>query len=467
MNICLPHIALFALLTTAFTTCTPRPRGTAIQTATRATRPPNIILLLVDDMGFADVSCYAGTQVLTPNIDRLAAEGTKFTSYYSAAPICSPSRVGLLTGTMPGRWNFTSFLDTRQHNHACEQADFLTPTAPSVARQLQAAGYATAHFGKWHMGGGRDVNNAPSIPHYGFDEYASTYESPDPDPLLTSTNWIWAKTDSIKRWQRTAYFVDKTLAFLKRHPNQPCYVNLWPDDVHTPWVPDESTLREFPGGTEKPREFKLVLAELDRQVGRLLAGLRELGIDDNTLLVFTSDNGPLPSFEGSRATPYRGSKLSLYEGGTRLPFIVRYPGHTPAGRVDTKSVLSALDLLPTFTALAGGPARLQPPADGLNVSGALLGQPLTRQVPLFWEYGRNNKSYRYPVGRDRSPNLAMRQGRWKLLLNDDNSDVQLYDIEENPTETNNVAAQQPALVNTMRQQLLAWRTALPHLPAPK
>lgn len=456
------RFALLALVAMATATCTPRPPGTAAQ----ATRPPNIILLLVDDMGLADVGCYGGTQAPTPNIDRLAAEGTKFTSYYSAAPICSPSRAGLLTGMMPGRWNFTSFLDSRQHNRACEQADFLAPTAPSVGRQLQAAGYATAHFGKWHLGGGRDVHNAPGIPRYGFDEYASTYESPDPDPLLTSTNWIWAPTDSIKRWRRTAYFVDKTLDFLRRHPHQPCYVNLWPDDVHTPWVPDESTLQQFPGGTEKPREFKLVLAELDRQVGRLLAGLRELGIDDNTLLVFTSDNGPLPSFEGTRATPYRGSKLSLYEGGTRMPFIVRYPGHTPAGAVDAQSVLSALDLLPTFTALAGGPARPQPGADGLNASRALLGRPLTRPTPLFWEYGRNNRSFRYPLGRDRSPNLAMRQGRWKLLLNDDGSDLQLYDLLANPTETNNVATQQPARAAAMRQQLLAWRRALPSLPAP-
>ena len=189
-------------------------------------RPPNIILVLVDDMGIADVGCYrkntgatASNLVPTPNIDRLAAEGIKFTNYYSAAPICSPSRVALTTGMAAGKWNITSYLDNRKHNRTCEQADFLNPSAPSVARSLKTAGYATAHFGKWHMGGGRDVTDAPGITTYGFDEYASTYESPDPDPLLTSTNWIWAKTDSIKRWKRTEYFVDKTLDFLKRHPD--------------------------------------------------------------------------------------------------------------------------------------------------------------------------------------------------------------------------------------------------------
>lgn len=296
-------------------------------------RQPNIILVLVDDMGFADVGCYrnrtgatTGNLVPTPNIDRLAAEGIKFTNYYSAAPICSPSRVALTTGMTSGKWNITSYLDNRKHNRTCEQADFLDSSAPSVARSLKTAGYATAHFGKWHMGGGRDVTDAPGITTYGFDEYASTYESPDPDPLLTSTNWIWAKTDSIKRWKRTAYFVDKTLDFLKRHPDQPCYINLWPDDVHTPWVPDESTLENFPKGTEKPREFNGVLAELDNQIGRLMAGLKAQGVDNNTMVIFTSDNGPLPGFEGSRAAPYRGSKLSLYEGGIRMPFLIRYPG---------------------------------------------------------------------------------------------------------------------------------------------
>ncbi|WP_243900408.1 sulfatase-like hydrolase/transferase [Hymenobacter defluvii] len=443
--------------------CTSNPRSEVKQKAISARRP-NIILLLVDDMGFADVGCYGGTFVPTPNIDRLAAEGIKFTQYYSAAPICSPSRVGLTTGSAPGKFNITSFLDTRRHNRQCEQADFLVADAPSVARQLQAAGYATAHFGKWHMGGGRDVDNAPGILRYGFDAYASTYESPDPDPLLTSTNWIWARTDSIKRWRRTEYFVDKTLAFLKSHPNQPCYINLWPDDVHTPWVPDESTLDAHPNGTEKPREFKGVLAELDRQVGRLLAGLREQGIDDNTLIIFTSDNGPLPNFDGSRATPYRGSKLSLYEGGIRMPFIVRYPARTPAGRVDQQSVLSATDLFPSFVTLAGGASSPQPRTDGEDVTPALLGKPHSHTAPLFWEYGRNSKSFRYPLGRDRSPNLAMRQDNWKLLLNDDGSQLELYDLARDPKEVTNVAAQHPTVAANMRQQILAWRAALPAPP---
>ena len=431
-----------------------------------ARQTPNVILVLIDDMGFADVGCYrngATGSLLppTPNIDRLAKEGIKFTNYYSAAPICSPSRVALTTGMTAGKWNITSFLAERKHNRTCEQADFLDASAPSVARQLKMAGYATAHFGKWHMGGGRDVDNAPNIKKYGFDEYASTWESPNPDPLLTSTNWIWARTDSVKRWNRTEYFVDKTLDFLKRHPGKPCYINLWPDDVHTPWVPDEMTLNEFPKGTEKPREFKGVLAELDKQIGRLMAGLKALGIDQNTLVIFTSDNGPLPSFEGSRATPYRGSKLSLYEGGIRMPFIVRYPAQTPKGIVDSTSVLCATDLLPTFVSMVG--KKDVSKGDGENIAAVLTGKSYTRKVPIFWEYGRNDISFKYPAGRDRSPNLAMRQGHWKLLVNDDGTRTELYNLTSDPSEKTDVSSKQPEVVNNMKTKLMDWRQALPKL----
>ena len=200
---------------------------------------PNIIFILVDDMGFGDLGCYGGTIEPTPNIDRMAAQGIRFTQYYSASPISSPSRTGLLTGIHPAMWHMTSFLQTREGNRNAEMADFLDPDAQTLPRTLQAAGYKTAHIGKWHMGGGRDVHNAPLITRYGYHEYVSTYESPDPDPLLTATNWIWSRDDSIKRWERTAYFVDKTLDFMKRNKGTPCFINLWPDDVHDPWIGNE------------------------------------------------------------------------------------------------------------------------------------------------------------------------------------------------------------------------------------
>ncbi len=204
------------------------------QPAKKKAKHPNIIIILTDDMGVGDISAYGGKVLPTPNIDHLAKQGMKLTQYYSAAPICSPSRAGLLTGNYPGKWNFTTYLDHRKHNRDAEQIDFLNPKVPTMARLFKSAGYATAHIGKWHMGGGRDVLNAPGFDQYGYDFHVSTYESPQPDSLLTATNWIWSEKDSIKRWNRTRYFVDKTLAFMKDKKGTPCFINLWPDDVHTP-----------------------------------------------------------------------------------------------------------------------------------------------------------------------------------------------------------------------------------------
>lgn len=414
---------------------------------------PNIIIILADDMGLGDLGCYGGRQEPTPRIDRLAAEGTRFTQYYSVSPICSPSRAGMITGMYPARWRITSFLQTRNGNAGCEMADFLDPQAPSLPRVLQAGGYRTAHFGKWHLGGGRDVTNAPKFAAYGYDENASTYESPEPHPDITATDWIWSDKDKVKRWNRTAFFVDKTLDFLDRHRDRPCFVNLWPDDVHTPWVPDEVSDQK-----DLPKNFRPVLAEFDKQIGRLLDGLRTRGLEQNTLVIFASDNGPLPTFHGARSGIYRGSKLSLYEGGIRLPFIVRWPGRVPAGRVDERSVLAGIDLLPTLCAVAGVPMPQLASLDGLDVSAVLRGGALTRG-PLYWEYGRNDKFFKYPE--DRSPSLAVRRDRYKLLINPDGAKGELYDLEIDPGEQHNLAAERPELTAELRQLVMSWRSSLP------
>ena len=429
--------------------------------AAAETTRPNIILILTDDMGIGDVGCYGGKFAPTPNLDRMAKEGTRFTQYYSASPICSPSRTGLLTGMYPPRWRITSFLQARKGNAGCEQADFLDPKAPSIARTLKAAGYATGHFGKWHMGGGRDVTNAPPFRAYGFDEHASTYESPEPHPDLTGTNWIWSAHDKVKRWDRTAFFIDKTLDFLRRNKGKPSFVNLWPDEVHTPWVPSDERLSAYPNGEEQERKFRAVLDEYDRQLGRLFAGLKEQGIDENTLVIFTSDNGALPTFNGQRSAPFRASKLSLYEGGIRMPFIVRWPGHVPAGKVNEQSVISAVDLFPTFCALGKTALPKDVKFDGEDMSATLTGGDSSRRAPLFWEYGRNDEFFRYPESPDRSPNVAVREGNWKLLINANGSDAELYDLNKDPSEKNNLAAQEKDVTKRLSTASLNWRKSLP------
>lgn len=413
---------------------------------------PHIVFILADDLGPGDLGCYGGRQAPTPRLDQLAKEGTRFMQYYSASPVCSPSRTGLLTGMFPARWSITNYLQTRKGNRASEQADFLSLQAPSLARQLKAAGYATGHFGKWHLGGGRDVDDAPKFAAYGFDENASTWESPEPHPDIEKS------PAKVKRWERTAFFVDKTLDFLKRHKDQPCFVQVWPDDVHTPWVPDGQAKR---GDT--PENFHPVLREMDRQLGRLFDGLRELGIEDNTLIVFASDNGAMPTFKGARSAGLRGAKWSLYEGGIRMPLIVRWPGHVPAGKTDESTVIAAVDLFPSLCAIAGTVPSDDAALDGEELSAAWLGREMVRKRPLFWEYGRNPTAFLYPGGRDRSPNVAMREGPWKLLLNADGSGPELYDLASDRAERHNLAAEKPELAKRLTDAALQWRAALPRL----
>ena len=430
-----------------------------------AAEKPNILFVFTDDFGWGDLGSYGGAFVPTPNLDRMAREGIRFTQFYVASPICSPSRTGATTGMFPARWRIASFLQTRRGNAECGQADFLDPQAPSLARLLKFAGYATAHIGKWHMGGGRDVTNAPSILNYGFDECVSTWESPNPHPDITATNWIWSPQDKVKRWDRTAFFVDKTLDFLRRHPGQPCYVNLWPDDTHTPFVPSAAMKKKHNAANnpEGERNFQGVLEEYDRQMGRLFNGLQQLGLATNTLVLFSGDNGPLPTYEHRRTAGLRGSKMSLYEGGLREPLLVWWPGQAPAGRVNDRTVLTALDLLPSLCRVAGAsiPAAVAAQLDGEDLSAAFTGGSPARTKPVFWEYGRNNSSFKYPAPADRSPNLAVRAGRWKLLIQADGTGAELYDLLSDPKETKNLAAEQPEVTKRLSAQVLNWRKALP------
>ena len=421
----------------------------------QADERPNVVIIYIDDMGIGDVGCYGGRFAPTPNIDRLAEDGIRFEQYYSAAPVSSPSRCGLTTGLFPLEVGINTFLHERAGNRKCEQRDYLDDSLPSMARAFQQAGYATAHIGKWHMGGGRDVDDAPPITNYGFDEYVSTYESPDPDPAITATRWIWSAKDSVKRWRRTEYFVDRSIDFIKRHKGQPFFLNFWPDDMHTPWVPESLAKKNKTWETQPA--FEPVLAELDRQIGRFVKALDEMGLTENTIVIFSSDNGPAPSFKSVRAAHLRGTKNSLYEGGIRMPFIIKYPKKIKPGQVNERSVLCAVDLYPSLCAIAGIPTEKGYKGDGQNYAKVLLGKSdAKRKTDLMWDFGRN-KHFASPGNPyDRSPHLAIRSGKWKLLVNGDGSDARLYDMEKDRYEKNDVAADNPKIVKKLSEKVCAW-----------
>jgi arylsulfatase A-like enzyme len=441
-----------------------------------AAEKPNVILVLVDDMGWGDPAVFGG-KVPTPNFDRLAREGTQFRQFYVASPICSASRCGLITGQFPARWRITSYLQTRAGNRECEQADFLDPRAPSLPRAFHDAGYATAHIGKWHLGGGRDVVDAPKFADYGYDLGLGTYESPEPVAALGSKSMPWSEQlepQQVPRHERTRWMVDQTLGFLQAHAGKPCFVNLWFDDVHTPFrpAPGPPGSGKVEAGPKSRASFDAVLAETDRQIGRLLDELRARGQEKNTLVLVAGDNGPEPTFDRVRTGGLRGMKWSLYEGGIRTPLIVRWPRGVPAGAVNDSTIVGAVDFFPTLCQLAS----VEPPAgiafDGEDMGAVFRGGKHTRTKPLLWEYGRKPaakglRTFPYPGEPEaRSPNVAIRDGDWKLLVNADGSRAELFNLRADPNEANDVINAEPAIAARLQSAALEWRAALPKLDPP-
>jgi uncharacterized sulfatase len=449
--------SLFAILHTSF-----------------AAPSPNLVVVLIDDMGWGDFSCFGNKNAQTPNVDRLAAEGVRFSQFYVNSPICSPSRCALTTGQYPQRWRITSFLNHRADNERRGVAPWLDPQAPTLARLLHGAGYATGHFGKWHLGGQRDVDDAPPIAAYGFEASLTNFEGMGAKLLpLTlkpgdqEAGRIWADAVRLgepvtwmQRSKITTGFVDAAIAFLDQaaRERKPFFLNLWPDDVHGPWWPPVEKWAD-----DKRGKYLAVLEELDRQLGKLFDHLRATpALRDNTLLLICSDNGPEPG--AGSAGPFRGSKTTLYEGGTRSSLIAWGPGLIEKGRAGTHneaSVFAAFDLVPSLLAIAGVTAPTAIAFDGENLVPVLLGRSAaSRSAPIFWRRPPDRKTAS-PALPERLPDLAVREGNWKLLCEYDGTQPQLYDLATDRGEARNVAAQHPDLVARLTAKLLAWHRAMP------
>jgi uncharacterized sulfatase len=442
--------------------------------------PPNFVMVFIDDMGWGDFSCFGNTAARTPNVDRLAAEGIRFSQFYVNAPICSPSRCALTTGQYPQRWRITSFLNNRADNQRRGVADWLDPRAPTLPRILHDHGYATGHFGKWHLGGQRDVDNAPPIGDYGFDRSLTNFEGMGAKLLpLTlkpgddQPGRIWADAERLGqpvtwmlRSQITTGFVDAAIPFMDQaaRESKPFYVNLWPDDVHSPFWPPVDQWADGKRGL-----YLSVLKEMDRQLGRLFEHIRESpALRDNTLVLVCSDNGPEPG--AGSAGPFRGAKTRLYEGGIRSPLVVWGPGLIARERRGTHnetSVFAAFDLVPTLLALAS----VAPPAgvsfDGEALAGTLIGESTTsRAAPIFWQRPPDRKTSP-PALPDPQPDLAVRDGNWKLLCDYDGSRSELYDLAHDRAETSNIAADHPDLVQRLTAMALRWHESMPADNGPK
>lgn len=421
---------------------------------------PNIVFIFADDWGYGDLGIHGSTFCQTPRLDRMAAEGIDFQDFAVAHPVCSPSRTAVMTGQFPARHSVHQHFATIEHHVRAGMPDWLDPQAPMLPRMLKEAGYATAHFGKWHLCNDL-IPDGPMPPAYGYDEFGA-FNLPGNAPEQMPTREACPRAAD----------------FIRRHKDQPFFINLWIHETHTPHYPRPEYREQFKSLDEQKQVYAAVVAEADAGVGLVLDTLKELGLDEKTLVIFSSDNGP--EWTGSQresddtatgpglGTYYsvgetgglKGKKRSLYAGGVRVPFIARWPGVVPAGRVDRISAICAVDLLPTFLELAGKPLPEGYAPDGVSIVPALKGKSFERGKPIFWEWrpARNHPEL--------WPHLGIRDGQWKLLLNEKLGRAELYDIESDWPEDKDVSRAHPEVVERLRRMISVWRETLPSSPSP-
>lgn len=400
---------------------------------------PNIVLILADDLGINDLGAYGRAGHRTPNLDRLGAEGKRFTNAYAPHPVCSPTRAALLSGECPARLQITTFLPGRPDwpGHRLLQPPLpsgLPTDAPTLGEKLQKAGYATACIGKWHLGG-----RAPLTPESrGFEVVFAGKANTTPS----------AEEGGKGEFGQAA----RAEAFLQDNVARPFFLYLAFDNPHVPLAAQPERVAAKAGSFNPV--YAAMIETLDAAVGRVLDKLDALGLREKTMVVFCSDNGGLHVLEGQNTpathnTPFRAGKGFLYEGGIRDPLLVRWPGKVAPGVVTTPVVLA--DLAPTITELTG--AEACKPCDYASLTPVLLGSGTLAERPLFWHM----PNYTNQGGR---PSGAVREGDWKLIEHYEDGRMELFDLKADPSEQNDLAPGEPGRVAALRGKLEAWRRSV-------
>lgn len=433
---------------------------------------PNILFIYADDLGYGDLACYGHPHIQTPNLDRMAREGILFRDFTVVNPVCSPSRTGIMTGQFPSRWGVHQHFASREQNLERGMPDWLDPDAPLLPRMLKQAGYRTAHYGKWHLSSGGGFDDAPLPEAYGFDD-AAVWTGPgrhvfDGTNRQSDLQAGAAHDQDAASWLSVAA-TDHAVRFIRESKDSPFYINLWLHETHHLVSATEADKAPYPDTPEPQRTYYAAVTRADRQVGRVLDTLDELGLSANTLVIFSSDNGPENShpnpgqkfyFSVGSTGGLRGRKRSLLLGGVNVPFIVRWPGTAPAGRVDRQTALAGVDVLPTLLAAAG----VEPPdgyvPDGQNMLAAFRGEPQSRGTPVFWWWQGGH-------GGDDWPAFAMRDGPWMLILDETKQREELYRIADDRGQEANVAPKEPGRVAQMKEAIETWFATLPKTVDPR
>lgn len=402
-----------------------------------AARKPNLVIIVADDLGYADLGCQGGKEIPTPHIDSLARNGIRFTSGYVSCPVCSPTRAGLLTGRYQQRFGH----EFNPGQAALAGVEFGLPLSEiTLADRLKAAGYRTGMVGKWHLGMRPKFHPLKR----GFEEYfgflhgAHSYVDAKADPH----NPIYRGTEPVdEKDYLTEAFTREATAFIERHRKEPFFLYLTYNAVHVPLHAAPRHLERFPSISDpKRRAYAAMLAALDDGVGAVLKKIRDLELEESTLIFFLSDNGGPTGANTSRNDPFSGYKAGTREGGIRVPFLAQWKGRLPAGKVYEQPV-SSLDLFPTALAAAGAQPPSDRPIDGVNLLTYLTGEK--SEPPhdlLFWRLGTH---------------AAVRRGSWKLLREGSNP-LQLFDLAADAGEQKNLIAEKPDLAEELKKAFERW-----------
>jgi len=432
---------------------------------------PNIVFILADDLGYGDLSCYGSESVRTPNIDRLADRGTRFTQCYAGSGISSPSRCSLMTGKNTGNTTIRDNTCTAggikglkispQGDTTIIRRANLLPTDTTIATVLHAAGYRTCLVNKWHLDG-YDPKASPI--HCGFDEFhgwlISTVYSNDPyyypyyrfdgDSLIN----IEENAHDAHVRHNTDISTDDAISFIRRSKDAPFFLYLAYDAPHEPYIIDETVWYDDEQWDMNTKRYASLITHMDRAIGRLLDELERQGLSENTLVIFASDNGAAvqaPLKELNCNAGFRGRKAQLYEGGIRVPLIVYQPGRVPVQKLD--NIVYFPDMMPTLAAEAGATEHLPQRISGIDVSPLFHGEQVdTDDRLLYWEF----------PGKQR----AARRGDWKCVTIKKNAPLELYNLKDDPGETTNLADKHPEMVAEFDKAMKAARTPSPNWPTP-
>lgn len=429
---------------------------------------PNIILILADDLGYGDLGTYGSLRIDTPHLDKMASEGMKFTQFYAASAVCTPTRVSILTGNYPIRYNVSQHFNDREM--------FLNNNMLTIPKALKKQGYISKHIGKWHLGGLNEVhikdreNSMPGPLQHGFDSYLSMIEDPlyrgpamREKRLYKDAGKHLAEDDKILPPDNTHWTTLKFKAagkFIRNSTKnkQPFFLNLWLDAPHAPYEASEKELTDKYKDRTKGKDllYRGMVSQLDKGVGAILNQLKSLGIDKNTLVIFTSDNGP--AYLGSPAH-FKGRKTDFHEGGIRVPMIAWWPNSIDKG-VITDHIASTIDLLPTFVSLANGNIASNILIDGIDISSKFTANKPIERKTMFWEISsryKNSRNYVNVTDQRLSPtvNQIARQDKWKLLAREGEI-LELYNVDEDPYERWNLIKEYPKVANKLHLELQNW-----------